>query len=172
MSDIELLPILRYPDPRLHTVAKPVVAVDDGIRAMIERMLATMYAANGIGLAATQVDFHQRLIVIDVSEEHDQPLVLINPEIEWASETRRKGEEGCLSVPGIYDGVERSIVVKVRALDGAGNSRLIEAEGLLAVCIQHEIDHLNGKVFVQYLSQLKRDRIRAKLVKAERDARR
>lgn len=172
MSDIELLPILRYPDPRLHTVAKPVAEVDDGIRAMIERMLATMYAASGIGLAATQVDFHQRLIVIDVSEERDQPLVLINPEIEWASETRRKGEEGCLSVPGIYDGVERSIVVKVRALDGEGNSRLIEAEGLLAVCIQHEIDHLNGKVFVQYLSQLKRDRIKAKLLKAERDARR
>jgi len=172
MSDIELLPILRYPDPRLHTVAKPVAAVDETIRTMIDRMLATMYAAHGIGLAATQVDFHQRLIVIDVSEEHDQPLVLINPEIEWASETRRKGEEGCLSVPGIYDGVERSIVVKVRALDGEGQSRLIEAEGMLAVCIQHEIDHLNGKVFVQYLSQLKRDRIKAKLLKAERDARR
>ncbi|MEY5100757.1 MAG: hypothetical protein RJA36_3476 [Pseudomonadota bacterium] len=172
MSDTELLTILRYPDPRLHTVAKPVAAVDDRIRAMIGRMFATMYEASGIGLAATQVDFHERLIVIDVSEERNQPLVLINPEIEWASETKRKGEEGCLSVPGIYDGVERSIVVKVRALDGEGNSRLIDAEGLLAVCIQHEIDHLNGKVFVQYLSQLKRDRIKAKLVKAERDARR
>jgi peptide deformylase len=172
MSDIELLPILRYPDARLHTVAKPVTAVDDRIRDMIERMLATMYQANGIGLAATQVDFHERLIVIDVSEERNQPLVLINPELEWASETHRKGEEGCLSVPGIYDGVERSIAVRVRALDGEGQSRTIEAEGLLAVCIQHEMDHLMGKVFVQYLSQLKRDRIRAKLVKAERDARR
>ena len=172
MTDTELLPILKYPDPRLHTVAKPVAVVDDRIRTMIARMLATMYDASGIGLAATQVDFHQRLIVIDVSEERNQPLVLINPELEWASETRRKGEEGCLSVPGIYDGVERSIAVRVRALDGEGQSRTIEAEGLLAVCIQHEMDHLMGKVFVQYLSQLKRDRIRAKLVKAERDARR
>jgi len=172
MSDTELLTILRYPDPRLHTVAKPVAAVDDAIRAMIERMLATMYAAQGIGLAATQVDFHQRLVVIDTSEERNQPLVLINPEIEWASPTKRRGEEGCLSVPGIYDGVERSIAVKVRAQDEKGESRLIEAEGLLAVCIQHEIDHLNGKVFVQHLSQLKRDRIKAKLVKAEREAKR
>lgn len=172
MSDTELLPILRYPDPRLHTVAKPVAAVDDRIRGLIQRMLATMYDASGIGLAATQVDVHERLVVIDVSEERNEPLVLINPEIEWASDTKRKGEEGCLSVPGIYDGVERSIAVRVRALDGEGNSRTIEAEGLLAVCIQHEMDHLMGKVFVQYLSQLKRDRIKAKLVKAERDARR
>ena len=172
MSDIELLPILRYPDPRLHTVAKPVAVVDDAIRAMTGRMLATMYAAQGIGLAATQVDFHQRLIVIDISEERNQPMVLINPEIEWASPTRRRGEEGCLSVPGIYDGVERSIAVKVRALDAKGESRLIEAEGMLAVCIQHEMDHIDGKVFVQHLSQLKRDRIKAKLVKAEREAKR
>ncbi len=172
MSDTELLPILRYPDPRLHTIAKPVAVVDDAIRALVARMLATMYAAQGIGLAATQVDFHQRLVVIDTSEERDQPMVLINPEIEWASTTLRKGEEGCLSVPGIYDGVERSIAVKVRAQDENGASRLIEAEGLLAVCIQHEIDHLNGKVFVQHLSQLKRDRIKAKLIKAERDAKR
>lgn len=169
---VALLPILHYPDPRLHTVAQPVAQVDDTIRTMIQRMLATMYDANGIGLAATQVDFHQRLVVIDVSEEHNQPLVLINPEVEWASDIKRKGEEGCLSVPGIYDGVERSLAVKVRALDEHGQSRLIEAEGLLAVCIQHEMDHLNGKVFVQYLSQLKRDRIKAKLLKAERDARR
>ena len=172
MSDTELLTILRDPEPRLQSVAKPVAAVDDAIRALFERMLATMYEAQGIGLAATQVDFHQRLVAIDVSEARDQPLVLPNPEIEWASPTQRRGEEGCLSVPGIYDGVERSIAVKVRALDEKGESRLIEADGLLAVCIQHEIDHLNGKVFVQHLSQLKRDRIKAKLVKAEREAKR
>jgi peptide deformylase len=171
MSSVELLPILRYPDPRLHTVAKPVVAVDDGVRALIPRMLATMYEANGIGLAATQVDVHQRLIVIDVSEERDQPIVLINPELEWASEETRTGEEGCLSVPGIYDGVKRSIAVRVRALDGEGQSRTIEAEGILAVCIQHEMDHLMGKVFVEYLSPLKRNRIKTKLLKAEREAR-
>jgi len=171
MSSAELLPILRYPDPRLHTVAKPVAAVDDTVRALIPRMLATMYEASGIGLAATQVDVHQRLIVIDVSENHDQPIVLINPEIEWASTETRKGEEGCLSVPGIYDGVERSIAVRVRALDGEGQSRSIEAEGILAVCIQHEMDHLMGKVFVEYLSPLKRNRIKTKLLKAEREAR-
>lgn len=167
-----VLPILRYPDPRLHTVARPVAAVDARIRELIERMLATMYEANGIGLAATQVDVHERLIVIDASETRDQPLVLINPEIEWASPEKRKGEEGCLSVPGIYDGVERSIAVKVRALDADGQSRVIEAEGLLAVCIQHEMDHLMGKVFVEYLSLLKRNRIKSKLAKAERDAQR
>ncbi len=165
-----MLTILRYPDPRLHTVAKPVDQVDERVRGIVQSMLATMYDASGIGLAATQVDIHERVVVIDVSEERDQPLVLINPEIEWASDTKRKGEEGCLSVPGIYDGVERSIAVRVRALDGEGQSRTIEAEGLLAVCIQHEMDHLMGKVFVQYLSQLKRDRIKAKLLKAERDA--
>jgi peptide deformylase len=170
MSTPELLPILRYPDPRLHTVAKPVAEVDDALRALIQRMLATMYEANGIGLAATQVDVHQRLIVIDVSEERDQPLVLINPEIEWASPETRRGEEGCLSVPGIYDGVERSVAVRVRALDGEGQSRTLEAEGLLAVCIQHEMDHLMGKVFVEYLSPLKRNRIKTKLLKAERDS--
>ena len=171
MPPADLLPILRYPDPRLHTVAKPVAAVDEAVRALIPRMLATMYEANGIGLAATQVDVHQRLIVIDVSEERDQPLVLINPEIEWASPETRKGEEGCLSVPGIYDGVERSTAVRVRALDGEGQSRTIEAEGVLAVCIQHEMDHLMGKVFVEYLSPLKRNRIKTKLLKAEREAR-
>ena len=168
MSDTQLLTILRYPDPRLHTVAKPVAAVDDAIRAMIERMLATMYEAQGIGLAATQVDFHQRLVVIDVSEERDQPLVLINPEIEWASPTQRRGEEGCLSVPGIYDGVERSIAVKVRALDEKGESRLIEADGLLAVCIQHEMDHLEGVLFVDHLSTLKRSMILRRMGKAKR----
>ena len=171
MPSADLLPILRYPDPRLHTVAKPVAAVDESVRALIPRMLATMYEANGIGLAATQVDVHQRLIVIDVSEERDQPLVLINPEIEWASPETRKGEEGCLSVPGIYDGVERSTAVRVRALDGEGQPRTIEAEGMQAVCIQHEMDHLMGKVFVEYLSPLKRNRIKTKLLKAEREAR-
>ena len=172
MTSSDLLPILRYPDPRLHTVARPIAAVDDRVRAIIPRMLATMYEANGIGLAATQVDIHERLIVIDVSEERDQPLVLINPELEWASEEKRKGEEGCLSVPGIYDGVERSTAVRVRALDGDGKSHVIEAEGLLAVCIQHEMDHLMGKVFVEYLSPLKRNRIKTKLLKAERDLQR
>ena len=170
MNNPELLTILRYPDPRLHKVAQPIAQVDDRVRAIIPRMLATMYDANGIGLAATQVDIHERLIVIDVSEERDQPLVLINPELEWASTETRKGEEGCLSVPGIYDGVERAIAVRVRALDGDGKSRVIEADGLLAVCIQHEMDHLMGKVFVEYLSPLKRNRIKTKLQKAERSA--
>ncbi len=172
MSKPELLPILCFPDPRLHTVAKPVAAVDARIQHQIERMFATMYDANGIGLAATQVDFHERLIVIDVSEERNEPLVLINPEVEWASEEKRKGDEGCLSVPGIYDGVERSVGIKVRALDEKGQSRTVEAEGLLAVCIQHEMDHLMGKVFVEYLSPLKRDRIKTKLLKAQREAER
>ena len=166
------LPILRYPDPRLHTVARPVEAVDERIRELVGRMFATMYEAKGVGLAATQVDVHERLIVIDVSETRDQRLVLINPEIEWASPETRKGEEGCLSVPGIYDGVERSVAVRVRALDEQGRSRVIEAEGMLAVCIQHEMDHLLGKVFVQYLSPLKQNRIRTKLVKAQREAQR
>ncbi|MBT9550754.1 MAG: peptide deformylase [Hydrogenophaga sp.] len=170
MNPPDLLPILRYPDPRLHTVAKPVVAFDDRLRALIERMLATMYDASGIGLAATQVDVHERLVVIDVSETRDQPLVLVNPVIDWASAETRKGEEGCLSVPGIYDGVERSIAVKVRAQDAEGQSRVIEAEGMLAVCIQHEMDHLMGKVFVEYLSPLKRNRIKGKLLKSQREA--
>ena len=170
MNPPDLLPILRYPDPRLHTVAKPVEAFDDRLRALIGQMLATMYDASGIGLAATQVDVHERLVVIDVSETRDQPLVLINPVIDWASPETRKGEEGCLSVPGIYDGVERSVAVKVRALDADGNSRVIEAEGMLAVCIQHEMDHLLGKVFVEYLSPLKRNRIKGKLLKSQREA--
>lgn len=169
MPDFAPLPILRYPDPRLHTVAAPVREVGARVRELIERMFATMYAANGIGLAATQVDVHERLIVIDVSEERNQRLVLINPVIEWASPETRKGEEGCLSVPGIYDGVERSVAVRVRAQDGEGAERVIEAEGMLAVCIQHEMDHLMGKVFVEYLSPLKRNRIKTKLVKAQRD---
>ncbi len=166
------LPILCFPDPRLHTVAKPVAAVDARITELIERMFATMYEANGIGLAATQVDVHERLVVIDVSETRDQRLVLINPEIEWASPETRKGEEGCLSVPGIYDGVERSVAVRVRAQDASGVERTIEAQDMLAVCIQHEMDHLMGKVFVEYLSPLKRNRIKSKLVKAQREAER
>jgi peptide deformylase len=167
-----LLPILTYPDPRLHTVAKPVQAVDARIRALITDMLETMYDANGIGLAATQVDVHERLIVIDVSEERNEPLVLINPEIVWASQEKQVGDEGCLSVPGIYDGVERSREVRVRALDGEGQAREISAEGILAVCIQHEMDHLMGKVFVEYLSPLKRNRIKTKMLKARRDTER
>ena len=167
-----LLPILCYPDPRLHTVAKPVQAVDARIRQLTQDMLATMYDANGIGLAATQVDVHERLIVIDVSEDRNQPLVLVNPVIEWASDDKVLNEEGCLSVPGIYDGVERSTAVRVRATDAEGKERTIEAEGILAVCIQHEMDHLLGKVFVEYLSPLKRNRIKTKMLKARRDAER
>lgn len=165
------LPILRYPDPRLHTLAKPVQVVDARIRTLIADMQETMYAAQGIGLAATQVDAHVRLIVIDVSEERNQPLVLINPVIAWASDERVKGDEGCLSVPGIYDGVERATAVRVTALDGEGQSRTIEAEGLLAVCVQHEMDHLLGKVFVEYLSPLKRNRIKAKMLKQLKEER-
>jgi len=167
-----LLSILTYPDPRLHTVAKPVQAVDARIRGLVTDMLETMYDANGIGLAATQVDVHERLIVIDVSEERNEPLVLINPEILWASPEKQVGDEGCLSVPGIYDGVERSRAIRVRALDADGQSREIEAEGILAVCIQHEMDHLLGKVFVEYLSPLKRNRIKTKMLKARRDTER
>ena len=170
MNTPPLLPILCYPDPRLRTVAKPVETVDDRIRQLLERMFATMYDANGIGLAATQVDVHERVIVIDVSESRDEPMVLINPVIDWASPETRKGEEGCLSVPGIYDGVERSTAVRVRALDGEGQERTLEAQGMLAVCIQHEMDHLLGKVFVEYLSPLKRERIKSKLVTAQREA--
>jgi len=165
-----ILPILCYPDPRLHKVARPVAAVDERVRAIVDDMLATMYDANGIGLAATQVDVHERIVVIDVSEERDQPLVLINPEILWASDETQVGDEGCLSVPGIYDGVERSSAVRVRALDRDGQAREIEAEELLAVCIQHEMDHLMGKVFVEYLSPLKRNRIKTKLLKQQKQA--
>jgi peptide deformylase len=150
-------------------VAKPVAAVDARIRQLCSDMLQTMYEASGIGLAATQVNVHERLIVIDLSQEHDQPMVLINPELVWTSEGKHLNEEGCLSVPGIYDGVERFDAVHVRALDAQGQSRVIEAEGLLAVCIQHEMDHLLGKVFVEYLSPLKRNRIKTKMLKAQRE---
>ncbi len=164
-----LLPILCYPDPKLHKVAKPVQTVDARIKTLISDMVATMYEAKGIGLAATQVDVHERLIVIDVSEERDAPLVLINPQVIWQSPETHLNEEGCLSVPGIYDGVKRFDGIKVQALDGEGASRIVEADGLLSVCIQHEMDHLLGKVFVEYLSPLKRNRIKTKMLKAQRE---
>jgi len=163
-----ILPILSYPDPRLHKVAQPVTVVDARVQTVLDDMFATMYDAKGIGLAATQVDIHERIVVIDVSQERDTPLVLINPEIIWTSDERQVGDEGCLSVPGIYDGVERASAIHARALGRDGLPYTLEAEGLLAVCIQHELDHLMGKVFVQYLSPLKRNRIKAKLLKQQR----
>jgi len=165
-----LLPILRYPDPRLHKVAKPVAQVDARIRQLARDMAETMYDAPGVGLAATQVDVHERVVVIDVSENGDELRVLINPEILWASAERKTYEEGCLSVPDIRDQVERPERVRVRALDLDGTPHTFEADGLLAVCVQHEIDHLDGKVFVEYLSGLKQSRIRRKLRKQEREA--
>jgi len=164
-----LLPILCFPDPKLHKVACEVIAVDARIKSLIADMLETMYDAKGIGLAATQVDAHERLIVIDISEEHDDPLVIINPEVVWTSAETHLNEEGCLSVPGVYDGVTRFDAIKINAMDGEGKTRLIEADGLLAVCIQHEMDHLTGKVFVEYLSPMKRDRIKKKMLKALRE---
>lgn len=164
-----LLPILCYPDPKLHKVAKSVATVDARIHTLVADMLETMYEAKGIGLAATQIDVHERVIVIDVSEERDAPLILINPELRWTSPTTHLNEEGCLSVPGIYDGVERFDAVHVQALDLQGKSRIVEADELLAVCIQHEMDHLMGKVFVEYLSPLKRNRIKKKMLKAQRE---
>ena len=162
-----VLNILRYPDPRLHRVADPVREVDDRIRQLVRDMAETMYAAPGIGLAATQVDVHLRVIVIDVSEAREHLRVFINPEIVARSDDSKVYEEGCLSVPGIYDEVERPDRVTVRALDENGQSFTLEADGLLAVCVQHEIDHLNGRVFVQYLSRLKQSRIKTRLLKAE-----
>jgi len=164
-----LLNILRYPDPRLHTVAKPVVEVDARVRQLVDDMLETMYAADGVGLAATQVDVHERVIVIDTSEHRDQPLVLINPELIWRSDARVLGEEGCLSVPTIYDKVERHESVTVAALGRDGQRFDRTVEGLTAVCVQHEMDHLVGKVFVEYLSPLKRDRVRIKMQKRARE---
>jgi peptide deformylase len=163
-----LLDILYHPDARLHTVAQPVQTFDDRLRTLIADMLETMYEANGVGLAATQVDFHQRLIVIDASQEQNQPLVLINPELVWQSPQRIKGDEGCLSVPGIYDRVERARAIRVQAQDGYGLTRIIEAEDLLSICIQHEMDHLMGKVFVEYLSTFKQSRIKTKMIKVKR----
>ncbi len=162
-----LLPILHFPDPRLHTRAKPIMAVDAGIRKLAADMAETMYAAPGIGLAATQVDVHQRLLVLDISEDKSQLQVFINPEILLRS-GECEGEEGCLSVPGIYETVTRSERVQVRALDLEGKSFQVDADGLLAVCLQHEIDHLDGKVFVEYLSRLKLSRLKARLAKQAR----
>lgn len=166
------LTILRYPDPRLHTVARPVAIVDERIRTLAADLLETMYAESGVGLAATQVDVHERVIVMDTSDSRDRPLVLVNPEIVWASDERAVAEEGCLSVPQVYDKVERHARVKVRALDRDGQPFELDAEGLSAVCVQHEMDHLRGKVFVEYLSLLKRDRIRTKMLKRTRDEQR
>ncbi|OGA20456.1 MAG: peptide deformylase [Betaproteobacteria bacterium RIFCSPLOWO2_02_FULL_67_19] len=159
-----ILNILRYPDARLHKVALPVTVFDDGLRALVRDMTETMYAAPGVGLAATQVDVHKQVIVVDVSERRDSTVVLVNPEVVDASGVSDI-EEGCLSVPGIYETVERAERVRVRAYDPHGKSFTLEAQGLLAVCIQHEMDHLKGKVFVEYLSPLKQQRIRGKLAK-------
>jgi peptide deformylase len=164
------LDILHYPDARLHTVAKPVQVVDARIRKLVEDMAETMYAAPGIGLAATQVNVHERVIVIDITETRDDLRVFINPEIVSQS-GRVEGEEGCLSVPGVFDKVTRAERVTVRAMDRDGQPFELEADGLLAVCIQHEMDHLMGKVFVDYLSTLKRNRIKHKLIKQAREHR-
>ncbi len=165
---MSILNILRYPDPRLHKVAKPVTEFDARLEKLVADMAETMYDAPGIGLAASQVDVHEQLILVDISETKDALVAYINPEIVWASDEMQVYDEGCLSVPGIYDGVERHSRVKVRALDVKGQPFETEAEGLLAVCLQHEMDHLKGKVFVEYLSPLKRNRIKAKLQKEER----
>ncbi|WP_297910288.1 peptide deformylase [Thiomonas sp.] len=164
-----LLNILQYPDPRLHTVAKPVAQVDDRVRAIVADMFETMYAAKGVGLAATQVDIHERIIVVDTSEQRDQPMVLINPQIVERSADCKEWEEGCLSLPGIYDKVTRPDRIRVRALDARGEGFEIEADGLMAVCVQHEMDHLEGKVFVDYLSSLKRSRIKVRMRKRQRE---
>ena len=161
------LPILEFPDPRLRTIAKPVDKVDAELSRLIDDMFETMYAAPGIGLAATQVDVHRRLLVLDVSEDNSRPMVFINPEI-LSAEGHQVYQEGCLSVPGIYADVTRANSVKVRALDRNGDTFELEADGLLAVCIQHEMDHLAGKVFVDYLSPLKREQVRKKLAKQAR----
>jgi peptide deformylase len=166
---MSLLSILRYPDPRLHTVAKPVAAVDERIRRLVDDLLETMYANDGIGLAATQVDVHERVLVMDTSEARDAPRVLINPELTAQSDEMMLGEEGCLSVPLIYDKVPRHARITVRALGRDGLVQAFDAEGLEAVCVQHEMDHLLGKVFVEYLSPLKRDRIKTKMLKKTRD---
>jgi peptide deformylase len=167
-----VLPILKYPDPRLNKVAKPVAVVDERVRQLVADMLETMYQSEGIGLAATQVDVHERVIVMDTSEGRQSPLVLINPELTERSEEMAVGEEGCLSVPAVYDDVRRHARVRVRALNRDGESFELDADGLTAVCIQHEMDHLMGKVFVEYLSALKRDRIRTRMLKRQRDERR
>ena len=163
-----ILQILQYPDERLHKIAKKVAQVNSGTRKLIKDMAETMYAAPGVGLAATQIDVHEQIIVLDISDTHDQLMVFINPEILSGS-GEVVSEEGCLSVPGIYENVTRSDTVTVRALNEKGESFTLEAADFLAVCIQHEIDHLHGKVFVEYLSQLKQTRLRAKLKKRRRE---
>ena len=163
-----LLPILHFPDPRLRKIASPVTRFDDRLRTLVANMAHTMYDAQGVGLAASQVDVHERVIVIDVSDTRDELKVFINPRIVKASPTRRVAEEGCLSVPGVYDEVERPDAVTVESEDERGRTFRIEADGLLAVCIQHEMDHLLGKVFVEYLSQLKQSRIRQRMRKLDR----
>ncbi|MBY6190812.1 MULTISPECIES: peptide deformylase [Microbulbifer] len=162
------LEILEFPDPRLRKVAEPVAEVTDDHRTLIEDMFETMYEAPGVGLAATQINVHERIVVIDVSEDQSEPLVLINPEVEVLDAEIHKYDEGCLSVPGFYEKVERPRKIRLKALDRNGEAYALEAEGLLAVCIQHEIDHLDGKLFVDYISPLKRNRIRSKLEKAHR----
>ncbi len=164
-----LLPILEFPDPRLRTVAKPVTTVDDTLRQLAEDMLETMYAAPGIGLAATQVDHHIRMLVLDVSEDQSKPMVLINPSFERLGNDTKPYDEGCLSVPGFYETVERVDRIQVSATDLQNQPMSFEADGLLSVCIQHEIDHLDGKLFVDYISGLKRQRIKAKLEKLHRN---
>lgn len=166
---MSLLPVLHYPDPRLHKVAKPVAVVDDRIRKIVTDMAETMYDAPGVGLAATQVDIHERIIVIDVSEEQNQLMVFINPELIWSSPEKKTWREGCLSVPEYYDEVDRPDRIRVRALDLQGKPFEIEADGLLSVCLQHEMDHLLGKVFVEYLSILKRNRISLKMKKRAKE---
>ena len=169
---MSILNILRYPDPRLHKIAKPITVFDKRLQQLIADMAETMYDAPGVGLAASQVDVHEQLVVIDISESNDALLVMINPEIIWASPTLSVYDEGCLSVPGVYDGVERPSEVRVKALDAHGQPFELQADGLLAVCIQHEMDHLLGKVFVEYLSPLKRTRIKTKMLKEEREEQR
>jgi peptide deformylase len=164
-----LLTVLHYPDPRLHKVAKPVAVVDDRVRKIVADMAETMYDAPGVGLAATQVDIHERIIVIDVSEEQNQLMVFINPELVWASAEKKAWREGCLSVPEFFDEVERPDEIQVKALDVNGKPFEIKADGLLSVCLQHEMDHLLGKVFVEYLSFLKRNRIALKMKKRAKE---
>lgn len=163
-----ILTILEFPDPRLRTLAKKVAQVDDRIRQLVDDMFDTMYAAPGIGLAATQVDVHEQVVVMDISEDNTAPLVFINPEVDVIGDERQDYQEGCLSVPGFYEQVSRPSQIRVRALDRNGQPFELEPDGLLAVCIQHELDHLNGKLFVDYLSALKRQRIKAKLEKLQR----
>jgi peptide deformylase len=164
-----VLSILHYPDQRLHTIAKPVAAVDARIVRIVADMGETMYEASGIGLAATQVDIHERIIVIDVSEDRNELMVFINPELTWASAEKKSWREGCLSVPEFFDEVERPERIKIKALNQAGKPFELEADGLLAVCLQHEMDHLQGKVFVEYLSPLKQSRIALKLKKRAKE---